>query len=119
MRRGAEATQPLVGVHTPTMKSTKDTQKDVSDQVQTTDIDAARAHLHIARSHIEQGFAHLAGDDDHGHGFTLTCEECDAEFDPWDVTRSLVGPHTALYSCPDCSNTVRGPEPYLRVQDDK
>lgn len=50
--------------------------------------------------------------------FTLSCEECDAEFDPWDVTRSIVNQETALYTCPNCSATVRGRKPYLRYRPD-
>lgn len=105
----------------PTMKRSNHSKIGVAGEEQTADINAALTHLCIARSHIEQGFEHLTAEvpDDDGVEFTLTCEECGEEFDPWDVHRSLVGPHTALYSCPSCRNTIRGPEPYLRDWDDE
>jgi hypothetical protein len=92
-------------------------QEEDTDEGRPVEIDAALAHFRVAQSHLEQGIEHLTaeeGGDDDDYGFTLTCDDCDAAFDPYDVTHSIVGPHTALYSCPNCSKTIRGPEPYLR-----
>lgn len=91
-------------------------QEEDSDEERPVEIDAALTHFRVAQSHLEQGIEHLtdARDDDDNYGFTLTCDDCDVAFDPHDVTHSIVGPHTALYSCPNGSKTVRGPEPYLR-----
>lgn len=59
-----------------------------------------------------------ANTDDLEPGFTIVCPDCGHEFDPHDALHIVIGPHTTLYTCSNCHNTIRGPEPYPRDRDD-
>jgi hypothetical protein len=76
-------------------------------------LDTAMDHLAAAHARISQAVTAIEGIDEQEPepDFTISCPECRHEFDPARTSHVIIGPHTARYSCHNCSHTVTGPPP--------